>query len=90
MTNQIILVGRIKEISNTELVVEVHENMTNDNTVILTVVVGKNIMEHVKDLCNIDDLVGIKAFFKNELGRVIIYADRITFLSRKNNDEGGE
>ena len=90
MTNQILLIGRLKEISNTELVVEVRESVNSNDTVILTVVVGENIMKHVKDLCHIDDLVGIKAFFKNELGRVVIYADKITFLSSKNNNEGGE
>lgn len=87
MLNQFVIVGRIKEIEskeNKEITVEVPRSYKNEkgeyDSDLLTIVMG-NILNNMKEYCNVGDLVGIKGRIgKNNS----LISEKITFLSSSN------
>ena len=51
-----------------------------------------SIMERTKQYCDINDIVGVKGWLKNRDGKLIVMADKLTFLAstKSTNEEGGE
>lgn len=82
-SNLIVLVGRLVEITRTELVIKLAGEED-----IIPVTVSKNLLDNVTAYSQIGDIMGVKGKIKNQDGRVIIEGDKISFLSRKT--EGGE
>ena len=81
MTNFIVLVGRLKEIKENGIVLEVR-NPKNE-TLTTEVELSTNIMENSSKYWEVGDLVGIKGYIGK--GNVIT-AERVTFLSNKERD----
>ena len=100
MYNLVTLVGRINfmnpacntlEIKYTKTV---HENDVKVVTeeVYIPVIVSDLIMKRTKQYCNINDVIGIKGYLKNQDGRLMVMAEKITILSftRGTNRKGGD
>ena len=81
MVNFITLVGRLKEIKENRIVLEVR---TPKNEISTTgVELSTNTMENLSKYWEVGDLVGIKGYI--EKGNVIT-AERVTLLSNKERD----
>lgn len=81
MINFIALTGRLKEIREKGIVLEVRT--PKNETLTTEVELSTNIMENSSKYCEVGDLVGIKGYI--EKGNVIT-AERVTFLSNKERD----
>ena len=49
-------------------------------------------MKQTKQYCNINDMIGIKGYLKNQDGRLMVMAEKITVLAHTNgtNRKGGD
>ena len=83
-TNVVLLVGKLIEILEHELVIQI----TGEEDLV-PISVGQNIMDAVKTYDQIGNIMGVKGKIKAKDSRVIIEANKITFISR-NQSEGGE
>ena len=83
-TNVVLLVGKLIEILEHELVIQI----TGEEDLV-PISVGQNIMDAVKAYDQIGNIMGVKGKIKAKDSRVIIEANKITFISR-NQSEGGE
>lgn len=76
MLNQVILVGRIKEIGGDYISIAPEEN--NE----IVVYCGENLYKQVNEYCKLNDMVGVK-------GKLIgdyVQAEKITFLTSRKVD----
>lgn len=83
-TNVVLLVGKLIEILEHELVIQI-----TDEEDLVPISVGQNIIDAVKTYDQIGNIMGVKGKIKAKDSRVIIEANKITFMSR-NQSEGGE
>lgn len=83
-TNVVLLIGRLIEILEHELVIQI----TGEEDLV-PISVGQNIINAVKAYDQIGNIIGVKGKIKTKDSRVIIEANKITFMSR-NQSEGGE
>lgn len=98
MLNQVIIVGRIKEIKESKKGVAVtliipqsfkNESGEYENNYI-DVMLYKNVAQATKEYCKIGDMVGIKGRLQKleDDKNLLVISDRVTFLSqRKDNEE---
>ena len=100
MINLVNLVGRINYIYIEDNILEIkcnkklYENDTEvgKEEVYIPVMLSDSIMNKTKQYCDINDIVGVKGWLKNRDGKLIVMAEKLTFLasSKNTNDEGGE
>ena len=83
-TNVVLLIGKLIEILEHELVIQI----TGEEDLV-PISVGQNIMDAVKAYDQIGNNMGVKGKIKAKDSRVIIEANKITFIFR-NQIEGGE
>lgn len=83
-TNVVLLIGKLIEILEHELVIQI----TGEEDLV-PISVGQNIIDAVKAYDQIGNIMGVKGKIKAKDSRVIIEANKITFMSR-NQSEGGE
>lgn len=83
-TNVVILIGKLIEILEHELVIQI----TGEEDLV-PISVGQNIIDSVRAYNQIGNIMGVKGKIKAKDSRVIIEANKITFMSR-NQSEGGE
>ena len=96
MLNQVILVGRVKELHEGRMIVNIPRSYKNaegeyDSDLVEVDIEGK-INESVNEYCNKGDRVGIKGRIETLKDAMLIKAEKITFLSSKshNDDEDEE
>jgi hypothetical protein len=84
--------GRVKLIADDYMVVT--STNTEGKEVSLKVFVSGNMMKNVKEYTTIGDVCGVRGYFDNspEQKKIILVADKVTFLSRPNSvsDTRGE
>ena len=100
MLNAVTVVGRINYIYVEDNILEIKcikqlykDNVENgEEEIYIPVMLSDSIMERTKQYCNINDIVGVKGWLRNRDGKLIVMADKLTFLaSTKGTDEkGGE
>lgn len=83
-TNVVILIGKLIEILEHELVIQI----TGEEDLV-PISVGQNIIDSVRAYNQIGNIMGVKGKIKAKDSRVIIEANKITLMSR-NQSEGGE
>ena len=83
-TNVVLLIGKLIEILEHELVIQI----TGEEDLV-PISVGRDIIDAVKAYDQIGNIIGVKGKIKTKDSRVIIEANKITFMSR-NQNEGGE
>lgn len=81
MLNQVVLVGRVIEILPNEIL------MSPEKDVVFPVRISNNIAEQANNILEVGGIIGIKGKLQSKDTRVIIEADKITFLSSR---QGGE
>ena len=81
MLNNTVLVGRIKYISPDFMDVAVFNSSDKEAYDLITVAISENISKHANEYCTLNDLVGVKGKLANKDGKLVVVADRITFLS---------
>ena len=97
MLNQLVLVGRLKEIKEIkeELLITIATPRPFKNedgeyeTDYFDILVRNGLVQNVKEYCNNNDLIGIKGRLEQIKDSVIpaIVAEKITFLSSKKEDD---
>lgn len=98
MLNQTILVGRVKEIhknglkdemSLTLCIPRAYKNAegTYDNDFIPVYIKGETMVENVGDYLHKGDIVGIKGKIEADCLSLKIIAEKVTFLSSRNNED---
>jgi len=101
MLNQIILVGRVKNItdisdkekniSKMDLELDIPGRDKNDPTETINVKVNNAIAQHAMEYLQLKDVVGIKGKIKrNENNEMEIITEKLTFLSSARKDEEQE
>ena len=100
MFNSIILIGNINYINleNNTLEIKCIKSLYKNNIkvgteeVYVPVIVSDLIMKQTKQYCNINDMIGIKGYLKNQDGRLMVMAEKITVLAHTNgtNRKGGD
>ena len=85
MLNQVVLVGRIKEMHEGKIIISIPRNYKNEDgeydNDLITVFVRGQLNDTVQDYCSIEDIVGVKGRVTTEKGDTIIIAEKVTFLS---------
>lgn len=96
MLNQIVLVGRLKEIEyedevNVEFTLVVPRNYKNIDGIYeednIPVYISGSIAKNFKEYCKKGDLIGVKGRIQVKDNDIEIVAEKITFLSNKKVDE---
>lgn len=95
MLNQLILVGRVKNIEelDNELkvilsVTRTYKNVDGEYEVDnIPCILWNNIATNIKEYCNIGDVVGIKGRIQEKEGNIQLIAEKVTFLSNKKKEE---
>ena len=100
MYNLVTLIGRINfmnpecNILEIKCIKPLYENGIKVETeeVYIPVIVSDLMMKQTKQYCNINDMIGIKGYLKNQDGRLMVMAEKITVLSHTNdtNRKGGD
>lgn len=83
-TNVVLLIGKLIEILEHELVIQI----TGEEDLV-PISVGQNIINAVKAYNQIGNIIGVKGKIKTKDSRVIIEANKITFMPR-NQSKGGD
>lgn len=96
MLNQVVLVGRLKEVKyedevNVGFTLVVPRSYKNIDGIYeedrIPVYISGSIAKNFKEYCKEGDLVGIKGRVQEKDGKIDIIAEKITFLSSKKEDE---
>ena len=100
MTNLVALVGYINFMNPACNTLEIKYNKTlyennikvETEEVYIPVIVSDLMMKQTKQYCNINDIIGIKGYLKNQDGRLMVMAEKITVLAHTNdtNRKGGD
>lgn len=92
MLNQVVVVGRIVDIFDNQIVMNIPRSYKNEHgeydTDTIPVKLTGNIFNNVKEYCKAGDLVGIKGVLESEGITIVVRGDKVTFLS--STKEGGE
>ena len=90
MLNQVVVVGRIYSMENSELVMAVPRSFKNENgeydTDYIDVRLSKSINENVSTYCEKGDLVGVKGRLESSINKMQVIAEKVTFLSSRKKD----
>lgn len=91
MSNCIMLVGKIKEIKNDGIDLEVNSLYKNQDgeyeKSIIPIKIFENLIGKIHEYCDVGSIAGIRGFVKTENENIIIIADKVTFLSSKKDNE---
>lgn len=100
MLNGVTVVGRINYIYVEDNILEIKcikqlykDNVENgEEEIYIPVMLSDSIMKRTKQYCDINDIVGVKGWLRNRDGKLIVMADKLTFLAstKDTNEEGGE
>ena len=86
MLNQLVLVGRIKEIKEDKnIVLAVSRAYKNKDgayeTDLIPIVLSDKLFENAKEFYQVNDIIGVKGRLETKDNNIIIIATRLTFLS---------
>lgn len=100
MLNLVNIVGRINYIYVEDNILEIKcikqlykdDVKSGEEEMYIPVMLSDSIMNKTKQYCNINDIVGVKGWLKNRDEKLIVMADKLTFLAstKGTNEEGGE
>lgn len=85
MLNQVIIIGRVKQIRENNLVIAIEGINKNDEPILVPCEIEDNIVTNTKQYCKPGDIVGIKGKLENKKG-LIIKVEKISFLTSKSED----
>ena len=87
MLNQVILVGKVKEIKGGKIKIAVNRTFKNEEGIyesdIIPVVLSGCLNETFKDYCKVDDVIGVKGRLESTERKIYVCAEKVTFLSTK-------
>ena len=90
MLNQVVLIGRIKEMHEGKIIISIPRNYKNEDgeydNDLITVFVRGQLNDTVQDYCSIEGIVGVKGKVSTEKDNIIIEAEKITFLDTSKKD----
>lgn len=95
MLNQVVMVGRIKniDVKDNKCYIKItvprsykNENGEYENDILDTMVVG-GMVDNVENYCTVGDLIGVKGRLEETNKGMIVVAEKVTFLSSKKVDE---
>ena len=87
MSNSCVLVGRLtKDIEGDTILLAVNRSFKNE-TDFIPVEVWGGISENAKEYCHKGDLVGIRGRLETKENKLVVIAEKMTFLSSKHTEE---
>lgn len=96
MSNQVIVVGRLAndiklENNKCEIILSVNRPFKNEEgiyeTDLISCLLWNGVAENTAEYCKKGDLVGVKGRLQTEDNKLIVIAEKITFLSSKKEEE---
>ena len=81
MLNNTIFVGKIKDVLQNFIEVDVHSRDDEDKYDSIPVELSKNLYDSIYKYSKLGDLIGVKGRLANKDGRLVVVADKITLLS---------
>ena len=100
MLNAVTVVGRINYIYIEDNILEIKyikqlykDNVENgEEEIYIPVMLSASMMNKTKQYYDINDIVGVKGWLRNRDGKLIVMADKLTFLAstKGTNEKGGE
>lgn len=91
MLNQAVLVGRLKYKSVDFIELAVNKKDAPEEYDIVPVMLSESITKNIGKYCKTNDLMGIKGSLAIKDGKLILIAEKVTFLnSMKSVSEGGD
>ena len=98
MLNQVVLVGRIKEIEYGKLIIAISRSYKNSDgeyvTDFVPVYLDGAVADRTQEYCSVGDVVGIKGRIQNGVTQdIVIIVEKLTFLTSncdKREDENNE
>ena len=88
MLNQVVLVGRLKYISLDFIELAVYSKNDPNEYDIIPVVLSEKLYDNVCKYCKLNDITAVKGRLSTKDGKLIIIAEKFTFLS--SSSEGGD
>ena len=90
--NYVVTIGKIKEIKDNILTIEIYKwsNENTKETIQVDVLITDNMLKNVTEYLNIGDIAGVKGSLDIFNDKLVVKCEKITFLSSKNNEESGE
>lgn len=83
--NSLLLVGRIVKINDNNIKLAIKRYYKNEygiyETDFFTIKLNDNLMEKIKLYCRKGDLIGIKGKLETDNNKVVVIAERLTFLA---------
>ena len=91
-TNYVVAIGKIKEIKDNILTIEINKwsNENTKETIQVDVLITDNMLKNVTEYLNIGDVTGVKGSLDILNNELVIKCEKLSFLSSKNNEESGE
>lgn len=90
MNNTVLLIGRYKYIDHSTDTLHLQVLRKDEEDLNVPVKLSCKLLEHVIQYCKIDDIMGVKGHLRNtEDGRLIVIAEKLTFLS-SHPEKGGD
>ena len=88
MLNQVLIVGRIKELTTNSMLVTIDHPYKKDKESLIDVYVdGGNILNNVREHTLPNDIVGVKGYLIVESGLLKLIGTKVTFLSHSHMEE---
>ena len=92
MLNQLVLVGRIKEIKEDKnIVLAVSRAYKNEEgiyeTDLIPIVLSDKLFDNAKEFCQVNDVIGVKVRLETKDNNIIIIAERLTLLSNRKSEK---
>lgn len=85
MLNQFLNTGRIKEINKNGIIIEITRSYKNSKgiyeTDLIPITLKGNILDNVKEYCQVGYLVGVKGHIETKDSQIILIAGKVTFLA---------
>ena len=85
MLNQVVIVGRISHITDSKITIAVSRSYKNEegvyDTNFIPVKIKGGIANNVSTYCKKGDVIGIKGRLETDHGKLLLLAEKVSFLS---------
>lgn len=82
MLNQVMLIGKIKELWPDSIVLEAQVS-THDKYIIIPVYITEAMRSNIGEHANMGDIIGVKGHLSSEYGSVKVIGEKITLLTNR-------
>lgn len=81
MLNSVVIVGRVKNITSNSIELAIYLDSKSSDFDLIPVLLEGNLSTKINTLCTLDTLTGVKGKLVNRDGKLVVVAQKLTFLS---------